>query len=267
MEWGKSVVPEEVLQLVDRIAGCKGVLIQLSESSTGAYHDVRSIGRELKDRDVILVVDAITGWGVYNIHPSEWGIDVLVGGAQKAFMLPPGLSFLWFSERARDRLGGRGYYFNVKKEIAKQREGQTAFTPAISHILALREVLLSMTQEGMERIEKRYRVMSRAMERALTSLGMRIFPENPAISLSTAVPPEGIAADSLRKELLSLGVRVAGGQGKLKGRIIRISHMGAGLMDMTLILSALEVALSKMGVKVERGAGVGEYLRAVKDSL
>ena len=263
VEWGKSVDPEAVEKLLRENPDCRGVLVQASESSTGAYHDVQALAQITKDTDTLLVVDAITALGVYNMKPHEWGLDVVVGGSQKAFMLPPGLSMLWFSERAKERLTDRSYYFNVKEELKKQKEGQTAFTPAISLILALRESLSMLLEEGMERVEERYRLISEGMKRAIEALGLSIFPENPSLSLTTVLPPEGVDPEALRREMLRLGVRTAGGQGKLKGKIFRISHMGMDVMDMPVALSALELALRSLGHSFEFGRAVGEYLSAV----
>lgn len=263
VEWGRSVDPETVERLLKDNPDCRGVLVQASESSTGAYHDVRALARITRDRDVLLVVDAITALGVYNIKPHEWGLDVVVGGSQKAFMLPPGLSMLWFSDKAKERLRERSYYFNVKEELKKQKEGQTAFTPAISLILALREALRMLLEEGMDSVERRYRLISEGVRRAVEALGLRVFPENPSISLTAVLPPEDLDAEALRRRMLELGVRVAGGQGRLKGRIFRVSHMGMDILDMPVVLSALELTLRSAGYRFELGRGVGEYLEAV----
>ncbi len=262
VEWGKSVDPQKVEEIIKK-EDVKGILVQMSESSTGAYHDVKALGSITKERDALLVVDAITALGVYNFNPEDWGMDVVVGGSQKAFMLPPGLSILWFSEKAKERLNDRAYYFSVKSEIKKQIEGQTAFTPAISLILGLRESLKILNDIGMERVEEKYEKMAKGTREALKALGCKIFPENPVISLTAALPPEGINADNLRKVMLDMGVRVAGGQGKLKGKIFRISHMGMDFLDMVHVLSALELALKELGSKVELGKGVGTYLEVI----
>ncbi|WP_457601522.1 pyridoxal-phosphate-dependent aminotransferase family protein [Hydrogenivirga sp.] len=267
VEWGKSAEPESVEKLLKENPDAKGVLVQASESSTGAYHDVKALAQITKDTDAILVVDAITALGVYNMKPHEWSLDVVVGGSQKAFMLPPGLSMLWFSEKAKKRLTDRAYYFNVKEELKKQTEGQTAWTPAISLILALRESLGMLLEEGIENVERKYRVISEGMKEAINALGLRIFPENPSISLTTIVPPEDLPADSVRKEMIKLGVRVAGGQGKLKGKIFRISHMGMDFLDMPVVLSALELALNKLGCKVGLGSSLGAYLKVVSSGI
>ncbi|MDQ7038385.1 MAG: alanine--glyoxylate aminotransferase family protein [Aquificota bacterium] len=266
LEWGKSVDPERVEDLLRRHPDCRGVLVQMSESSTGAYHDVKALGEITEKRDTLLVVDAITALGVYNIKPEEWGIDILVGGSQKAFLLPPGLSMLWFSEKAKESISGRSYYFNVPEELKKQVDGQTAWTPAISLILGLRESLTILLGAGMEKVEATYRVMAEGVRRAVESIGFRVFPENPVISL-TAVEPKGVDPEALRREMLRVGVRVAGGQGKLKGRIIRISHMGHDPVDMVVALSALEMGAVRLGLKIRPGECVGTYTGTLQSML
>ncbi len=260
LEWGKSVDPERIKKLLKENADCKGVLIQACESSTGAFHDIKAVGEITSSYDVLLVVDAITALGVYNIKPHSWNIDVLIGGSQKAFMLPPGLSMLWFSEKAQKTLTDRAYYFSVKEELKKQKEGQTAWTPAIQLILAFKEALSLLLTKGIDKVEKEYRLISTAMNKAVKALGLSVFPENPSISLSAVLPPAGLNADEIRREMLNLGVRTAGGQGKLKGKIFRISHMGMNIMDMITALSALEVALWRLGYLRELGKGVRSYL-------
>jgi len=263
VEWGKSVDPEAVEDTIKKHPDVKGILVQISESSTGAYHDVKAIGEITQNKDILLVVDAITALGVYNIKPHKWGIDVIVGGSQKAFMLPPGLSILWFSEKAERKLNNRAYYFSIKKEVEKQKEGQTAYTPAITLILALGESLEIMLRIGIEKLERKYSKMAEGVRRALEELGCRIFPENPVISLTAALPPEGIEADKLRKLVLSMGIRLAGGQGKVKGKIFRISHMGMDYLDMVQVISSIELALRELGKEIEFGKGVGTYLNRI----
>jgi len=267
VEWGRSVDPEDVGKLLREKPDVKGVLVQMSESSTGACHDVRALAEITRESDALLVVDAITALGGYSMKPHEWGLDVVVGGSQKAFMLPPGLSMLWFSERAEERLTDRAYYLSVGEELRKQVEGQTAWTPAISLILAFREALSMLLEEGMDRVEQRYRLISEGVREALGSIGLDTLPENPSISLTVALSPEGLSADAIRAEMLRLGVRVAGGQGKLKGKVFRISHMGADPLEMTLVLGAVELALAKLGHALKHGEAVGTYLRTLSAGL
>ncbi len=250
VEWGKSFDPDVLAGIIKKNEDVKGVLYQISESSTGAYNDPYLIKEVIEYRDIITVADGITALGVYNIDPIKQGIDVLVGGSQKAFMLPPGLSMIWFSEKAERRLTNRAFYFNIKNELDKQKEGQTAFTPAISLILAFKESLSMLLAEGMNEVEKNYRNISERLKEAFTRSNMRIFPEKPAISMTVVFTEK---ADEIRKELLSRGIRVAGGQDKLKGKIFRISHMGVDSYEIAGLLYHLDSILYSMGIIKERG--------------
>ncbi|MCS7262208.1 MAG: alanine--glyoxylate aminotransferase family protein [Aquificaceae bacterium] len=255
VEWGRSADPERVREILKE-RGCKGVLFQISETSTGAYHPTPEIGQVCREFDALCVADAITALGVYHIRPSLWGLDVVVGGSQKGFLLPPGLSTLWFSEKAEKRLSDRAFYFSVKRELSKQKEGQTAWTPAISLLLALRESLQSLLEEGMDRVEKRHRAISEGTLRALQVLGLKPFAQRPSWSVS-AVASE--RAEDIRRELLKLGLRVAGGQEELKGKIFRISHMGVDPKDGLMLVGMVEVALKRLGFQVQLGQGVKAY--------
>jgi len=267
-EWGKSVDLQQLEETLNKHPDAKGVLFQISETSTGAYHDYKSIGRLCKDRDLLVVADAITALGVYNIKPEEEGIDVLVGGSQKALMLPPGLAVLWFSEKAASRLNGEipKYYFDVAKEAKKQREGTTAYTPAVSLIIGLRESLEILLEEGMDNVEKRHRLMSEATINAVRELGFKILPENPAISVTAVLSEE---AEQLRKEMLNLGIRTAGGQDHLKGKLFRISHMGyLDTLDHLSAIGALELAMVKVYNKTDHlGKGVKKFQETVLKGL
>ncbi len=262
VEWGKSADPQEVRRLLKEHPDCKGVLFQISETSTGAYHPAKEIGEVCQEHEALCVADAITALGVYHIVPKDWKIDVLVGGSQKGFLLPPGLSLLWFSERAERSLTDRAFYFSVKKELSKQKEGQTAWTPAISLILALKESLELILEEGMERVEKRHRALSEGTLKAVKALGLKAFAQHPALSVSAIASDR---SEEIRKELLKLGIRVAGGQDELKGKIFRISHMGADPKDTLMLIGILEVVLNRLGYEMELGAGVKAFSKTMME--
>ncbi|MFN3598115.1 MAG: pyridoxal-phosphate-dependent aminotransferase family protein [Aquificaceae bacterium] len=256
VEWGRSADPDRLREILKENPNCKGVLFQISETSTGAYHPAKEIGEVCKEFDLLCVADAITALGVYHIKPSQWGLDVIVGGSQKGFLLPPGLSVLWFSQRAQERLVDRAFYFSVKKELSKQKEGQTAWTPAISLILAMKESLELLLEEGMEKVEKRHRALSKGTLRAMEVLGLNRFSQSPSLSVS-AIGSE--RAEDIRKEMLKLGIRVAGGQDELKGKIFRISHMGVDPKDGLMLVGMLEVVIKKLGFGIDLGEGVRAY--------
>ena len=261
IEWGKTYNKERIQEIIKDNKDLKGILVQHSETSTTTLHDVKYLGDIAKNlEDCLLVVDGITSVGVYEVYPEELGIDVLITGSQKALMLPPGLSVLYYSEKAEKRLDKSDipkYYFDVKKEAKKQAQGQTAYTTAINLIIALNESLSLILDEGLKNLSKRHEIMAKATREAVKSLGLKLLSENPSNSATGVYAPDGINADDLRKVLLKIGFRVAGGQDHLKGKIFRIAHMGYfDFMDVIQVIGGLELALNKIGYKVELGKGV-----------
>lgn len=261
IEWGKTYEIEKVNQIVKDNPDIKGILVQHSETSTTTLHNLKllaDISNNLDD--CLLVVDGITSVGVYRVFPEEIGIDLLITGSQKALMLPPGLSILYYSEKAEKRLENSNlpkYYFSVKAESKKQLKGQTAYTPAINLIVALNESLNIIFQEGLENLEKRHSILAQMTREAMREIGLKLLSESPANSATGVYTPENIDADIFRKELQKIGVRVAGGQDHLKGKIIRIAHMGYfDYLDMIEVISAIEITLYKMGYSLELGKGV-----------
>ncbi|WP_297452616.1 alanine--glyoxylate aminotransferase family protein [Persephonella sp.] len=261
IEWGKTYSKEKIEEIVKENPDIKGIFVQQSETSTTTYHDVKFLGEISKKLDdCLLVVDGITSVGVYEVYPEEIGIDVLVTGSQKALMLPPGLAVLYFSEKAEKRLSTSDipkYYFDVAKEAKKQENGQTAYTPAINLIIALNESLNLILDEGLPQLAKRHEIMAEATREAVKEIGLKLLSESPANSATGVYAPEGINADDLRKQLLKIGFRVAGGQDHLKGKIFRIAHMGYfDFNDVIQVIAGLELALAKVGYPVELGKGV-----------
>ncbi len=226
--WGYAVDPSDVQRELKN--GVKGVFVQGCETSTGVEHPIKDIAyivRSVCGDDTLLVVDGITAVGVFEIRMDEWGVDILIAGSQKALMLPPGLSMLSASERAFRFLKKSNlpkFYFNVKAEMEAQAEGETAWTPAISLIKGLRESLrMIIDEEGLENVFKRHRRLASILRDMVSEIGLNMFAKNPAPGLTTI---ELENAEKVRKRMRELGAWVAGGQGELKGKIIRIAHMG-----------------------------------------
>ncbi|RMA93025.1 pyridoxal-phosphate-dependent aminotransferase family protein [Hydrogenothermus marinus] len=271
--WGKTYDKEKLIEILGKYPQIKGILVQQSETSTTTYHDVKFLAEKANEmlEDCLIVVDGITSVGVYEVYPEEVGIDILVTGSQKALMLPPGLSILYYSEKAEKRLDTSNlpkYYFDVKAESKKQAKGQTAYTPAINLILALNESLNLILDEGLENLAKRHEVMAKATREAVQELGLKLLSESPANSATGVYAPEGINADDLRKQLLKIGFRVAGGQDHLKGKIFRIAHMGYfDFMDMIQVIAGLEIALQKIGYPVEFGKAVSKAQEIIREVL
>ncbi|NPA13359.1 MAG: alanine--glyoxylate aminotransferase family protein [Aquificae bacterium] len=261
--WGETYDREKVESIAKENPDLKGILVQQSETSTTTYHDINFLSKVASSLDdCLLVVDGITSVGVYEVYPEKDGIDILVSGSQKAFMLPPGLSILYYSEKAERRLPKSNipkYYFDVEKETKKQREGQTAYTPAISLIIALNESLSMMLDEGIPQLAKRHSILAEATREAVKEIGLQLLSKSPSNSATGVYTPEGIDGNQLRKTLLDLGFRVAGGQDHLKGKILRLAHMGYfDFNDITQLIAGLEMALYKSGFNIELGKGVAK---------
>jgi len=259
--WGKAVKPEEVEKILKTKKDIKGVLIQACETSTGVKHPIKEIAEIVKDTPAVIVVDAISALGVYDLPMDKWGLDVVITGSQKALSLPPGLSFIAFSDKAQDLVKKSKlpkYYFDLQKEKKAYEKNTTAFTPAVSLLIGLRKMLKRIKEIGLERLFKHYQVLSLACRKAVSALDLEIFPESPSESLTVIKAPNGLNTGELLKFLRSkLGVVFAGGQDHLKGKILRITHMGnQSIFDLLIALSALEIGLNLFGYKVLLGKGI-----------
>src|SRR5271169_4312944 len=177
VEWGRSARVEDVRRLLDERPRIRGVLIQASETSTGALHPTEEIARLTRQRDTLLIVDGITAVGVFDIPMDRWGIDVLITGSQKALMSPPGLAFVALSERAWQRTKQAKlprFYFDFARERDNLAKDTTAWTPAISLITGLREALAIILEEGLPRVFARHTRMAAATRAAATALGLKL---------------------------------------------------------------------------------------------
>jgi len=258
-DWDTPASVDDVVVAVKEDENIDTLFIQISESAGGLRHPVEEIAAEVKliRDDIIVVADGITALGVEDIDTSN--IDIVIGGSQKAFMLPPGLAMLGISEAALERIGkGKGFYFNLANEIKKQSEGTTAFTPATSHIIALNEVLKKLETIGLENHYENTKNRHTALIHSLEELGLSIFPQNPALSMAAVYFEK---AEELRKVIKTkYNVNVAGGQDHMKGKLFRINNMGL-IEDykMTHIINAVELALDELGVRKYDGSGVKIY--------
>lgn len=270
--WGEAVSPDAVAQALDRDPKIRAVFVQLSESSTGAAHDVEAIARVTKERDTLLVVDAISGAGAMRLDTDAWGVDVVVVGSQKALALPPGLAFLVLSQRSWDRASSARtprFYFDLRRERQSQATGESAFTPAISLVIALRAALFAVEDlGGVDALVNNATVLAEATRAAAGILRMPLVAaRHHGNALTALFPPEGLDSGAIVKALKSeFGSTVAGGQGGLKGRILRIAHLGYyDATDILGLLSTLEIVLSRLGHRFELGSSLAAaesaYLR------
>ena len=263
VEWGKAVDPEWIQEILESDPSIRAFYTKASETSTGVKHPIKEIAEIVRGYDdTIIVVDAITGIGVFNIPMDAWGIDVMISGSQKALMLPPGIAFAALSDKAWkfvERSDLPKYYFDFKKELKSAKKNQSSYTPAISLYVGLRETLNMIREEGLENVFRRHEKLAGATRAAMKALGLELFaPETPSNALTAVKIPAGI--DGLKLQDLffeKFGITVAEGQDRAKGKIIRIAHLGYyERLDMVMVISALEMLLKEMGYKFELGTGV-----------
>jgi aspartate aminotransferase-like enzyme len=268
--WGNKVEPQELERQLEQNADAKLVFTTLSETSTGVVNDVQALTDVAHRHGALIAVDAVSGLGAVPLPQDEWGVDVVVAGSQKALMSPPGLAFASAGEAALARAAespGRRYYFDWQRTIQGQRQDppDSPFTPAVGLVRALDVALGLIEQEGLEQVYERHRLLGRATRQAARALELELFgPEDENAAVVTAIKlPESIDGAKVPKLMRDrFGVTIAGGQGKLKGKIARIAHCGYfGAFDIVVAVSALELALRELGHDVELGAGVGAAQR------
>lgn len=249
--WGKSVNVADVEKALASTPATVAVLCQACETSTGALHPIRELARVVAKSQAILLVDAITAMGAMPMPMDEWGIDVLIAGSQKAFMLPTGIAFISFSKKAWARVEMAKcprFYFDVRKEKAANANGESYFSSAVMHIRALDLVLKIFLEQGLHRVHARIQALSQATLLAARELGLSSFPDVPSPSLSALRMPMGIDGQKVRALMeTESSVVVMGGQDQLKGKVIRIGHMGA-ISDENLLqtIAALAMAINSL---------------------
>lgn len=259
--WGEAFSADEVARLLHEHPDAVAVYATLSESSTGVGHDIEGIAQAVAQTPALMVVDAISGAGAIECHTDAWGIDLLVVGSQKALMGPPGLSFVAVSPKAWQQIESidrQAFYFDLTAYRRVLGEPDTPYTPAIPLVVALAHSLRDIRAQGIENVWARARLLARATRAGIQALGMKLAAARPADSLSAAFFPEGIDGKVFLKRLEArFGVKLAGGQGRWKGKILRIAHFGTvDELDILSALAAMELVLAEMGRPVKLGSGV-----------
>ncbi len=266
--YGQPVDIEAMKQKLAKEGPFRAVYIQATETSTAVMNDVRSLGEEVKKyAETALVVDAITGLGTTDLRIDEWGLDIVVGGSQKAVMIPPGLAFVSISEKAWGLIAKSKlprYYFDFAKERKNQAKGETAYTPATTLVIGLHAALQYIKKLGRENLIANAALLAEASRAGAQALGLKLFAgSNPANAATAICAPAGMDSGAIVKELRNrFGAVIANGQGSMKGQIFRLAHLGYyDIADLFAIFAALEIALQKLGQKVELGSSV----RAVQE--
>jgi len=261
-EYGDVVDPSRVEEALRANPGVRGVFVQASETSTGAAHDVRAMGEAVKKTDAIFVIDAITGLGTMPLNVDGGGLDIVIGGSQKAFMVPPGMAFLSVSEKAwgfAEKAKLPKYYFNLKKERKNAANGESSWTPNTALLLGLGEALKYVKQIGMDKLVENAQMLAKATRSAATELGLELFaPKSPAASVTAVKAPRGMDSSVIVKEFRSrFGSVIANGQGSMKGQIFRIAHLGYfDFADLFSVVAELELILAANNYSVKFGTGV-----------
>jgi serine---pyruvate transaminase len=263
-EWGRAARAEDIAEALGE-APTRGVLAQHSETSTGVIHDIEAIGKAAKDAGALFVVDLISSLGAVPYEGDAWGVDVAVGGSQKALGATPGIAFVSVSEEAwaasREATLPRFYFdWAAYKKSADLPDPESPWTPAISLMLGLREAIRMYRDEGEDAVLERHRVLSEATKEGVRALGLDLDGEGPerAWAVTAVRAPEGIDGNELVARVRrDHGIILAPGQGPLKGKVFRIGHLGwFERLDILRCLAALELTLEAMGYPTKRGAGV-----------
>src|SRR6516225_9685685 len=259
---GQSLQPEQLAKALAEHSDAAAVCCTLSETSTGVGHDVAAFGRLVAPTPALLLVDAISGLGVMECRTDDWNVDICVTGSQKALMMPPGLAFVSVSDKAWKLIdknpAPKAFYFELKKAKSKLETNDTPYTQAHTLIRAMRLSLRRIREQSIEKIWAEQSRNAAAARAAFQAMGLELFAARPAAGLSVAkMPPNIDSSVVLSKMEKQYGLKLANGQDELKGKIIRLAHMGyIDQFDVLAALSGLELVLQEMGHPVKPGAGV-----------
>jgi len=261
IEWGTAVDPQQIADALKAEPDIVAVYVTHSETSTATAIDLRTVAEVVGRTDAVLAADCITSIGALEMRADAWGVDIPVTGSQKALMLPPGLGMLSCSEKAMDKIARTEapvYYTRIPAYAKSLAGGDTPYTPANTLILALKRSLDMIHAEGLEAVWAATSLRARAAREAAAALGLRVFSKSPSDSVTAVCVPDGIDGEKLPKVMAgTYGLRVAGGQSQLKGKVVRFSHMGyVDAFDTLAQVAGLEMALRDLGHSVALGAGV-----------
>lgn len=251
-EWGKPIVPEKLREALKAAPDAKAVFMTHTETSTGTVNDLKTLGGIVAETQAVSVVDAISGLGGQELRTDEWKLDVVVSGSQKGLMTAPGLSFVSVSQKAWkpvEACKNSRFYWDYRTSKKSIPNKETPYTPAVSLVAAIDTAIKMIQQDGIENVWARHRKLARAAQAGMKALGLPLFSAAPCDVLTAGALPAGVDGGKLVNWLRDEhGVSVAGGQEHLKGKIVRLAHMGyMDHFDLIIGLTALEWALKKFG--------------------
>lgn len=274
-EWGQAARHQDVAAVLRDVPDIKGVFVTHSETSTGVVNDIESIAAEVRDHPALLVVDTVSGVGACPFEMDAWGVDIAVTGSQKAMSAPPGVAFVAISEAAWEAHKSAKcprFYFDwtMAKEAYDRPNSETPWTPAISTLMACGTAIAEIRDEGIDNCVRRHALLGKATREGLVAMGMELFAANPERSnvVTCVRAPEGVDTSKIVAHVRKrFGLVIAGGQGKLKGKVFRVGHLGwVDRFDVLRALAAIEIAFLDLGLPVKEDVGVETAMRVFKDA-
>jgi aspartate aminotransferase-like enzyme len=261
LEWGQDYTKDELEAELKANPDLKAIFCQLSETSTGAIFDIQGYGEVVSKRNAILVVDGISGAGVMPCPMDDWKVDIFLSGSQKSFMIPPGLAYIAFSQKAWKLVETAKcpkFYFDVKKAKKNLADKTTPWTPGISLIIQQKKSLDIIMAMGLEKLFAHHRILGDATRAGVKALGLELLAKKPGNILTAVKTPAGIEGSKIVKTMQGKYMAyIAGAQDPHKGKFFRIAHLGyMGGFDIITALTALEMTLSDLSYKFELGASV-----------
>lgn len=274
--WGQGVDPQRIKEILDRDESkeIKALLITHNETSTGTFNDLKAVKEAMGDHPALMLVDSVSGLAAVDLRMDEWGLDVVVSGSQKAFMIPPGLSFMAFNERALEvhqRNKNNSYYWDINFGLEYLKKGQTPFTPPVSLYYGLHEALKMMSEEGIDNILARHLNYRDMVRESIKAMGLKLLAEDSCASMAvtSVIAPKNTGSNEIRKYMLDkFNIALAGGQQSLDNVIFRIGHLGyVRELDLLAVLAALEISLKKFDKSVELGSGLSKAQQFIMEKI
>jgi aspartate aminotransferase-like enzyme len=271
LDWGEPFTKEQLAAELHAQPNTKAVFSTLSETSSGTIYDIQGYGEVVADTDAILVVDGISGLGATPCPMDEWKVDVLVAGSQKSFMIPPGLAYIAFSNKAWDLVEKSTmpkFYFDAKAAKKSIGKRTTPWTPAVTLIIQQKKALEIIQSIGLEKLFEHHCILGDATRKAVQAIGLQLLSKNPGNILTAVKTPTGVDGVQIVKLMQGkYGAYIAGAQDPHKGEFFRIAHLGyMGGFDIITALSAMEMTLSELGYDFESGKAIKAAEEVLKEN-
>jgi aspartate aminotransferase-like enzyme len=275
VEWGHAADPDRVREALAAAPGTRAVLLTHNETSTAVMNPVPALAAAIREAapDALILVDSVSGLGAVPFRMDEWGVDVVVTGSQKAWMAAPGLAMVAASPRgwaAMETARMPRFYLDLRRHRDSHATGQTPWTPAVAVVYQVDEGIRLMAAEGMDAVFARHEACAAAARAGLVALGFELFADQAHASrtVTAAWLPDGTEWKTFNAEVKRRGVVLAGGQGKLQGRVFRIGHLGSVILDEVAgAIAALEDVRLSGGATLTPGAAVAAVQRAAYEQL